>query len=92
MRHQLKAAMLAQEMLKRRDIMRTALGAEYAENMRTPRELLLAVSEREGCAVLEVARKLCLQAMDDRQEMAVNLIIAAAVDLTEESTESKGGK
>lgn len=79
------AAMLAVELVDRRDTLRRLLGPSYSERTKTAQTLIQSIVNRTGKPILNVAQELCVMAMKDGHEEVVNTLVAAAVDLCEAS-------
>lgn len=84
MTHLMQAFELANELIRRRDVLRKVYGNLYAGRQQPYRELLKSITAREGCTFLAAAQKVCNQALADGHEEVINPLIAAAVDLSEE--------
>ncbi len=80
----LQAGFIAVELIKRRDLLRKAAGDSYAKRQAPARALITAVAKRTGNTFLETGRVLATKAIEDGEPAAADIILAAAVDLTEE--------
>lgn len=74
----------ANEMIERRDRMRSLHGQDYAQIIQEPRRIVKAIADRDNISVIAAALHVCKVAEADGHGSVINLVIAAAVDLIEE--------
>ncbi len=84
LQHLANSVRLADEMTKRREMVREIYGDRYAEAIRVSKRLVQMVAKQDGLSLIQAGLKICKQAVADGSGSAVSLIIAATLDLIDE--------
>ena len=77
----LTAATVTAEMIERRDRCKELYGSDYALKIKLAQDIVKSVAAQHKLSILEAALKICKTAVEDGHGSAVNMVIAAAVDL-----------
>lgn len=83
--HFANAVVASVEMIARRDFMKRIYGDRYETHIAEIKQIVRSVAEKDGISVVSAALKICKQAVADGRPGVVNGVIAAAVDLCEET-------
>ena len=83
MSHLLKACSVTYQMIERRDYVKRIYGDQYAIKMRIPTSIIRGVKKDTGKSTLDAGLEVGQKAIADGNRDAVNLIIAAMVDMIE---------
>lgn len=86
----IKALRLTADMIERRDTVKRMYGDRYEEAVGKAKKIVSGIADRDGKTVMQAALFIANKSVIDGHGEAVNMIIAAAVELREEK--DRGGK